>query len=85
MKLINFLKNLITLDMKKLSLSIALVLMTTLNIFAQGDIDMATGLRSSGKIYVVVLVMLVIFLGVASYLFILDRKITRLEKKQNQK
>lgn len=85
MKLINFLKNLITLDMKKLSLSIAFVLMTTLNIFAQDDIDMATGLRSSGKIYVVVLVMLVLFLGVASYLFILDRKITRLEKKQNQK
>ncbi|KKX50287.1 CcmD family protein [Sphingobacterium sp. IITKGP-BTPF85] len=85
MKLINFLKNLITIDMKKLSLSIALVLMTTLNIFAQGDIDMATGLRSSGKIYVVVLVMLVLFLGIAGYLFILDRKITRLEKKQNQK
>ncbi|MEN5087207.1 MULTISPECIES: CcmD family protein [Sphingobacterium] len=71
--------------MKKLSLSIALVLMSTLNIFAQSDIDMATGLRSSGKIYVVVLVMLVLFLGVASYLFILDRKITKLEKKQDQK
>ncbi|WP_380918461.1 CcmD family protein [Sphingobacterium anhuiense] len=85
MKLINFLKNLITLDMKKLSLSIALVFMTTLNIFAQSEIDMATGLRSSGKIYVVVLVMLVLFLAIAGYLFILDRKITRLEKKQNQK
>ncbi|AIM35780.1 CcmD family protein [Sphingobacterium sp. SG20118] len=71
--------------MKKLSLSIALVMMTTLNIFAQGDIDMATGLRSSGKIYVVVLVMLVLFFGVAAYLFILDRKITRLEKRQDQK
>ncbi|MEJ5089900.1 hypothetical protein D3C87_1415200 [compost metagenome] len=71
--------------MKKLSLSIALVLMSTLNIFAQSDIDMATGLRTSGKIYVVVLVMLVLFFGVASYLFILDRKITKLEKKQDQK
>ncbi|MDH5828092.1 MULTISPECIES: CcmD family protein [Sphingobacterium] len=60
-------------------------MMTTLNIFAQGDIDMATGLRSSGKIYVVVLVMLVLFFGVAAYLFILDRKITRLEKRQDQK
>ncbi|UIR55309.1 CcmD family protein [Sphingobacterium sp. SRCM116780] len=71
--------------MKKLSLSIAFILMTTLNIFAQSDVDMATGLRSSGKIYVVVLVMLVLFLGVAGYLFILDRKITKLEKKQEQK
>ena len=71
--------------MKKLSLSIAFVLMTTFNIFAQNEIDMATGLRSSGKIYVVVLVLLVLFLGVAAYLFVLDRKITKLEKRQNQK
>lgn len=71
--------------MKKLSLSIAFVLMTTFNIFAQNEIDMATGLRSSGKIYVVVLVLLVLFLGVAAYLFVLDRKITKLEKRQDQK
>jgi CcmD family protein len=42
---------------------------------------MATGLRSEGKIYVVVLVMLVIFLGLAFFLFLLDRRISKLEKK----
>ncbi|MGH2624419.1 MAG: CcmD family protein [Sphingobacterium sp.] len=49
-------------------------------LFAQGKIEMADGLRSEGKIYVVVLVMLVIFSAVAVYLFTIDRKITKLEK-----
>jgi CcmD family protein len=42
--------------------------------------QMADGLRSNGKIYVVVTVLLVILLGIALYLVRLDRKITRLEK-----
>lgn len=36
---------------------------------------------SSGKIYVVIAVLVIIFLGLAFYLFRLDRKITKLEKK----
>jgi len=48
--------------------------------FAQEKVPMAEGLRSEGKIYVVVLVMLVIFLVVAIYLFTIDRKISKLEK-----
>jgi len=51
--------------------------------FAQmgsSSIDMATGLRSSGKIYVVVIGLLVIFCGFIFYLFTIDRKITKLEK-----
>ena len=67
--------------MKKITLSIALLLLSTLNTFAQDDVEMATGLRSEGKIYVVVLVMLVIFLGLAFFLFLLDRRISKLEKK----
>ncbi|MCT1525879.1 CcmD family protein [Sphingobacterium hotanense] len=49
-------------------------------IFAQNKVEMADTLRSEGKIYVVVLVMLVIFAAVAVYLFILDRKVSKLEK-----
>lgn len=41
---------------------------------------MATGLRSSGKIYVVVLVLAVLFVGLAIYLFSIDRKVSKLEK-----
>lgn len=42
-----------------------------------GSIDF---LRSTGKIYSVVAVIAVIFLGIVWYLFRLDKKITKLEK-----
>ncbi|HYE53935.1 MAG TPA: CcmD family protein [Chitinophagaceae bacterium] len=42
--------------------------------------EMADALRSNGKIYVVVAVVVTILLGLFIYLFRLDRKITRLEK-----
>lgn len=51
--------------------------------FANNKVEMATGLRSSGKIYVVVLVLLTIFLGISVFLFILDKKISKLEKNEN--
>jgi CcmD family protein len=44
-------------------------------------IEMADTLRSEGKIYVVVAILLVIFAGLIGYLFLLDRKITQIEKK----
>mgnify|MGYP003941938663 CR=1 FL=1 len=43
---------------------------------------MATGLRSSGKIYVVVAVLAVLFIGLAVYLFTLDKRLTKLEKQR---
>ena len=48
---------------------------------AQGSntVEMADGMRSSGKIYVVVVSLLLIFLGLAAYLFITERKIKKLE------
>ncbi len=44
-------------------------------------IEMADTLRSEGKIYVVVAILVVIFAGLIGYLLLLDRKITRIEKK----
>jgi hypothetical protein len=44
------------------------------------EVDMADTMRSNGKIYVVVAVILTIFVGLIIYLIRLDRKITRLEK-----
>lgn len=38
--------------------------------------------RSTGKIYVVVAVLLIIFFGIILFLINLDRKISRLEKSQ---
>ena len=51
---------------------------------AQNDttktVEMATGLRANGKIYVVVLVLVTILAGVMFYVVRLDRKISKLEK-----
>ncbi|HWI91879.1 MAG TPA: CcmD family protein [Flavisolibacter sp.] len=46
-------------------------------LFAQ---SMANEMRSNGKIYVVVAVLVTIFIGIIIYLIRLDRKLTRLEK-----
>ena len=43
-------------------------------------IEMADSLRESGKIYVVVGVLLIIFLGFTAFLVITDKKISNLEK-----
>ncbi|HEU4551950.1 MAG TPA: CcmD family protein [Chitinophaga sp.] len=42
-------------------------------------------LRSNGKIYVVVAVLVIIFIGIILYLIRLDRKITKLEHQQQSK
>ncbi len=41
--------------------------------------QMADGMRAEGKIYVVIAVMATIFVCIASYVFILDRKVKKLE------
>lgn len=69
--------------MKKYLSILFISLFMHISAFAQmgfSSIDMATGLRSSGKIYVVVIGLLVIFCGFIFYLFTIDRKITKLEK-----
>ena len=48
--------------------------------FAQEKPEMADAMRSNGKIYVVVAVVLTILLGLIAYLIRLDRKISKLEK-----
>ena len=69
--------------MKKFLL-LSLLLSVSISIFAQDSngVDMATELRSSGKIYVVVAVLAVIFLGLAFYLFSMDNRLKKIEKLQ---
>ncbi|MBX2934928.1 MAG: hypothetical protein KF825_11830 [Ferruginibacter sp.] len=66
---------------RKLQLLVACLCCTAIS-FAQGTSqpDMADVMRSNGKIYVVVAVCLTILIGLFIYVFLLDRKITRLEK-----
>lgn len=70
--------------MKKLFATLS-ILLTALYAGAQegGNVpvsDQFTGLRASGKIYVVLAVAVTILTGLIVYLIRLDRKITKLEK-----
>jgi hypothetical protein len=47
--------------------------------------EMADVMRSNGKIYVVVGIILIVLIGLITYLFLLDRKITKLENKLSDK
>lgn len=59
-------------------------LLLTLAIYAQDEkVDMADTMRSNGRIYVVVAVVVLILLGLFLYLVRLDKKITRLEKNKS--
>jgi multisubunit Na+/H+ antiporter MnhB subunit len=49
--------------------------------FAQEPVEMADELRSSGKIYVVVGVLVTILLGIILYLIMIDQKVSDIEKK----
>ncbi|MFT3681726.1 MAG: CcmD family protein [Ferruginibacter sp.] len=49
--------------------------------FAQEkEVEMADGMRSNGKIYIVVAVCLTILIGLFLYVWNIDRKVSRLEK-----
>ena len=67
--------------MKKLSF-LLLFLLAFIPVFAQqtNDVEMADVLRSSGKIYVVVTIIAVVFIGLAIYLFSIDRRLKKLER-----
>ncbi|MBI4931275.1 MAG: CcmD family protein [Bacteroidetes bacterium] len=69
--------------MKKIILSLLLTLVSCF-CFSQ-EVEMADGLRSEGKIYVVVSVLVTILLGLILYLIMIDRKVSDIEKKLKQK
>jgi K+-transporting ATPase A subunit len=62
-------------------ISLLLMFLTT-NLFARQDVEMADTMRTEGKIYVVVGIILIILLGLVAYLFMLDRRIKRMEESQ---
>jgi CcmD family protein len=70
--------------MKKILLLLILLLCNSL-IFAQhgSDVEMADALRSSGKIYVVIATISIIFIGLAVFLFSIDRRLKKIEKENS--
>lgn len=67
------------------SLLVSGLMLISNTLFAQQEVEMADTMRSNGKIYVVVSILVVIFVGVVGFLFFMDRKITRLEKRLPKK
>ena len=69
--------------MKKLAFTIIITILFISQVFAQvsDKVEMADVLRSSGKIYVVVAVASVIFIGLALYLFSIDSRLKKIEKR----
>ncbi len=69
--------------MRKLSI-LLLLLLSYATCFAQqnAEVDMAFDMRSSGKIYVVIATIVIIFTGLAIYLFSIDRRLRKIEKEK---
>jgi len=65
------------------ALIMILVMLTTPG-FSQGA-EMADTMRSEGKIYVVVSIMVIVLAGLIGYLVFIDRKTSRLEQKLEEK
>ncbi len=61
------------------------LLLISETLFAQQEVEMADTMRSNGKVYVVVSILLVIFIGIAGFLVFMDRKISGLEKRLPEK
>ncbi len=56
-------------------------MMATLQLFAQDNgVEMADSLRSNGKIYVVVICIVIILVGLLAYLFSIDKRLKKIEK-----
>jgi len=71
--------------MKKIIFALMLLL-CSVQLFAQtGPVEMADTLRSNGKIYVVVICIVIILLGLLGYLFSLDKRLKKIEKKSEVK
>lgn len=66
-------------------ISLWLLLLLSAPCFAQdGKSGLDSTMRSNGMIYVVVAVVVTILIGLILYVFRLDRKISKLEKENNQ-
>ncbi len=70
--------------MRKYLLLILLTL-SSLATSAQQEVEMADTMRSEGKIYVVVAILVLILIGLVGYLVQLDRKVSKLEKRLSEK
>jgi CcmD family protein len=65
----------------KIILPFFLIILSLTRAAAQQEVEMADALRTEGKIYVIVLIILIVLAGMFVYLFLLDRKVKKLENR----
>ncbi|MGI4728637.1 MAG: CcmD family protein [Janthinobacterium lividum] len=70
--------------MKKILLPFLMLFLSTFFSFAQqtNDVEMADQMRSSGKIYVVIATIVIVFIGLAIYLFSIDQRLKKIEREK---
>ena len=69
--------------MRRLSILFVLLLSYITCLAQQStEVEMAVDMRSSGKIYVVIGTIIIIFVGLAIYLFSMDRRLRKIEKEK---
>jgi CcmD family protein len=68
---------------KKMLLSVLMLFLSTC-LFAQqtNGVEMADQMRSSGKIYVVIATIVIVFIGLAIYLFTIDLRLKKIEREK---
>jgi hypothetical protein len=69
--------------LKKMFSFSLMILALASSAIAQGEPEMADKFRADGKIYVVVVVIAIVFAGLAFWLFRLDSRIRKMEKENN--
>lgn len=77
--MVNPIKN----NRSRLLFTLLFVLMSVAESWAQAPAPEADFMRSTGKIYVVVAVLVAIFVGILAFLVYLERKVTKLETQIN--
>lgn len=70
--------------MNKFILTLSMLLISVASMAQDDSIEMADGLFQSGKIYIVVISVLIVLVGLLLYLIGLDKKIGKLEAKLNE-
>ena len=65
---------------KCIASALGFLLLSSINVFGQDQPAMADNLRAEGKIYVVVIMILIVLAGLIFYLFLMDKKVKKLEK-----
>ena len=71
-------------NLKKIILFFGMMATSLISFTQDKQVEMADTMRSNGRIYVVVAVVITILTGLILYIVRLDRKMTRLEKDTKQ-